>query len=174
MKIGTVELRFSLLSVLVFAVFSFGFFAAAFFGPPEMAAGVRSNLVWIIPVLFMFLAIPLLLNYVSQQEYADLAPYYESEAEPFRIRQVSERSLGRIVKISGVVRAVRFRFLNRPQFVVADRTGEIPVRMFTNPPDGIGSGDAVEVFGQVIRRYIVAGDPVINGVLIRKTGSKKE
>jgi hypothetical protein len=30
--------------------------------------------------------------------------------------------------------------------------------------------DVVEVYGQVIRRYIVTGEPVINCVIIRKTG----
>ena len=71
---------------------------------------------------------------------------------------------------------VRFRFLNRPQFVVADRSGEIAVKMFTSPEKDVKKGDIVEVLGMVIRRYVVTGDPVINCVSIRnvaETGKKR-
>jgi len=51
---------------------------------------------------------------------------------------------------------------------VADRSGEISVKMFTSTDEDVKVNDVVEVIGQVIRRYIVAGDPVINCVSIRK------
>jgi hypothetical protein len=56
----------------------------------------------------------------------------------------------------------------RPQYVVADRSGEISVKMFTNPEEKINVGDVVEVLGLVIKRYIAGGDAVIDGVSIRK------
>ncbi len=40
--------------------------------------------------------------------------------------------------------------------------------MFTSPEEDVKVNDVVEVVGQVIRRYIVTGDPVINCVSIRK------
>jgi hypothetical protein len=45
--------------------------------------------------------------------------------------------------------------------------------MFTSPDEDMKVNDIVEVYGQVIRRYMVTGDPVINCVIIRKiTGHK--
>jgi len=172
MKIGSVDVRISILPVAVFAIFAFGFLFAAIFGPPSVAADVRSNLIWIIPVLLMFLVIPLALNYMSQTQYASLIPVYEAQAKPVRIRMINENMMGKIVRVEGVVEKVRFRFLNRPQFIIADRTGEISAKMFTNPPDEIDKNNVVEVLGMVIRRYIVTGDPVINCVSIRKIDKK--
>jgi hypothetical protein len=40
--------------------------------------------------------------------------------------------------------------------------------MFTSPDEDVKVNDIVEVIGQVIHRYIVTGDPVINCVSIRK------
>jgi hypothetical protein len=66
---------------------------------------------------------------------------------------------------------VRFQFINRPQYVVADRSGEISVKMFTAPMEDVKKGDIVEVLGMVIMRYMVVGDPVVNGVVIRQAGA---
>ncbi len=46
------------------------------------------------------------------------------------------------------------------------------VKMFTTPKEDIKKDDVVEVLGQVIKRYVVVGDPVINAVLIRKKDKK--
>jgi len=169
MKIGSVNVRISILPVAVFAIFSCGFILTFFLGSPSTSAEIVSNLIWIVPALLLFLAIPIALNYMSQSQYASLVPVYESQAKPVRIRMINEAMIGKIVRVEGIVEKIRFRFLNRPQFIVADRTGEIPAKMFTNPPDEIGTHDTVEVLGMVIRRYIVTGEPVINCVSIRKT-----
>ena len=57
MKIGSVDVRIAILPLVVFAVFSFGFLFAAFFGPPDVAAQVKANLIWIIPGLILLLVI---------------------------------------------------------------------------------------------------------------------
>ena len=72
------------------------------------------------------------------------------------------------MRIKGVVERVYFQFLNRPQYLVADRTGEISVKMFTTPTERVQNGDVVEVRGTVVKRYIMTGDAVINCVSIRK------
>ena len=72
------------------------------------------------------------------------------------------------MRIEGVVERVHFQFLNRPQYSVADRSGAISVKMFTSPDEDMKVNDIVEVLGQVIRRYIVTGEPVINCVSIRR------
>jgi uncharacterized protein YdeI (BOF family) len=76
--------------------------------------------------------------------------------------------VGKPVRIEGVVERVYFQFLNRPQYLIADRSGEISVKMFTSTNEEIKVKDIVEVTGQVIKRYVVTGDPVINCISIRK------
>jgi hypothetical protein len=65
-------------------------------------------------------------------------------------------------------------YLNRPQFVVGDKSGEISVKMFTSPQEDIRKGDIVEVIGMVMKRYIMTGEPVINCVSIRKLKPPRE
>jgi RecJ-like exonuclease len=121
----------------------------------------------------MLLLIPIGLNYMSRKQYADLKPVYEAEAKSTRIKLINESMVGKIVRVEGVVERVHFQFLNRPQYIVADRSGAISVKMFTSPDEDVKVNDVVEVLGQVIRRYMVAGDPVINCVSIRKIKKAK-
>jgi len=169
MKIGSVDVRISILPIAAFIVFTFGFILAAFFGPPAMADDVRKSLIWIIPALFLLLIIPAILNYMSRSQYAALEPEYELKAKTVRVRLINESMIGKIVRIEGVVEQAHYQFLNRPQYTVADRSGAISVKMFTTPAEDVKVNDVVEVYGQVIRRYIVTGEPVINCVIIRKT-----
>jgi cytochrome c-type biogenesis protein CcmE len=85
-----------------------------------------------------------------------------------RVKLINPSMIGQPVRIEGVVERVYFQFLNRPQFMVADRSGEISVKMFTSPQEKIREGDVVEVLGLVMKRYVMTGDPVINCVSIRK------
>jgi hypothetical protein len=163
MKIGNVDVKVSLLAIAVFLIFTL-FLIAASLNSPE----VRSQLIWLIPGLFMLLVIPIALNYMSRRQYADLVPVYEEQAKTVRVKLINENMIGRIVRIEGVVERVHLQFLNRPQYSVADRSAAIPVKMFTSPDEAIKVNDNVEVLGQVIRRYIVTGEPVINCVSIRK------
>jgi len=117
-------------------------------------------------MLVLLIVIPLALNYMSQSEYAALEPMYREKARPVRIKMINPAMLGEIVRIEGVVERVYFQFINRPQYLVADRSGEISVKMFTTPREKVKEGDVVEVFGQVMKRYAIAGDPVVNAVSI--------
>jgi hypothetical protein len=167
MKIGNVEVKISLISILVFVFFTIILVFTALYSPE-----IRSNLIWMIPALFMLLVIPVALNYMSRQQYAELEPEYERQAKTVRVKLINEGMVGKIVRIEGVVDRVHFQFLNRPQYSVADRSGAISVKMFTSPDENVKVNDVVEVLGQVIRRYIVTGEPVINCVSIRKKSSK--
>ena len=163
MKIGTVDVKVSIVAIAVFVFFTIFLLIASLYSPE-----VRSQLIWLIPVLFMLLVIPIALNYMSRSEYADLLPHYEVEAKTVRIRLINESMVGKPVRIEGVVERVYFQFLNRPQYLIADRSGAISVKMFTSPDENVKVNDVVEVLGQVIRRYIVTGDPVVNCISIRK------
>src|SRR5665647_501849 len=163
MKIGKVEVKVSIIAIAVFVIFTI-FLLLASLNSPE----VRSQLIWLIPGLFMLLVIPIALNYMSRSEYADITPVYEAQAKTVRIKLINESMVGKPVRVEGVVEKVYFQFLNRPQYLVADRSGSISVKMFTSPDENVKVNDVVEVIGQVIKRYIVTGDPVINCVSIRK------
>jgi hypothetical protein len=163
MKIGNVEVKVSIIAIAVFVIFTI-FLLLASLNSPE----VRSQLIWLIPGLFMLLVIPIALNYMSRSEYADITPVYEAQAKTVRIKLINESMVGKPVRVEGVVEKVYFQFLNRPQYLVADRSGAISVKMFTSPNENVKVNDVVEVIGQVIKRYIVTGDPVINCVSIRK------
>ncbi|MHB8053341.1 MAG: nucleotide-binding protein [Methanoregula sp.] len=167
MKIGNTEVKVSLISIGVFVLLTILLIIASLFSPD-----VRSNLFWLIPCVFMLLVIPVALNYMSRKQYADLAPEYEEQAKTVRVKMINENMIGKIVRINGVVERVHYQFLNRPQYSVADRSGAISVKMFTSPDETIKVNDIVEVLGQVIRRYIVTGEPVINCVSIRKNSAQ--
>jgi hypothetical protein len=168
MKIGTINVRISIIALVVVVVFTILLIWAF------ISSGDRMLLVWGIPAVVLLLVIPLALNYMSQKQYADLVPVYEREARPVRVKMINESMLNQIVRLEGVVEHTYFQFLNRPQYMFADRTGEISVKMFTSPQETIKKGDVVEVLGMVIRRYVVSGEPVVNCVSIRKIDKKIE
>ncbi|TAJ44267.1 nucleotide-binding protein [Methanofollis fontis] len=168
MEIRNVNVRMSALSMAVFAFFSVLIVITV------VLTGELSFLVWAVPTLIVLLIIPLALNYLSQKQYADLLPVYEAESKDYRIKAINATMIGSPVRIRGIVEKAMFRFLNRPQFVVADRSGEISVKMFTTPQEDVKEGDHVEVLGLVIKRYIATGDPVINCVSIRKIDPEKK
>jgi hypothetical protein len=163
MKIGNVEVKVSIVAVAVFVFFTIFLLFASVYSPE-----VRSQLIWMIPALFLLLVIPMALNYMSRSEYNNLEPIYEAEAKTVRIKLINESMVGKPVRIEGVVERVYFQFLNRPQYLVADRSGEISVKMFTSSNEDIKVKDVVEVIGQVIKRYVVTGDPVVNCISIKK------
>jgi hypothetical protein len=163
MKIGNVDVKVSIVAVAVFVFFTIFLLFASLYSPE-----VRSQLIWMIPALFLLLVIPMALNYMSRSEYNNLEPIYDAEAKPVRIKLINESMVGKPVRIQGVVERVYFQFLNRPQYLVADRSGAISVKMFTSSNEEIKVNDVVEVLGQVIKRYVVTGDPVVNCVSIRK------
>jgi hypothetical protein len=163
MKIGEINLRVSIVALAVVVIFSI-FLAYTYF----ITRDIRL-LLWGILTLVLLLAIPVGLNYMSQKEYADIRPQYEREARTIRIKLINLNMIGDPVRIEGIVERVHFQFLNRPQYIVADRSGEISVKMYTQPEEKIKVGDIVEVLGMVMKRYIISGsDAVINGVSIRK------
>ncbi|HON40551.1 MAG TPA: nucleotide-binding protein [Methanoculleus sp.] len=168
MQIGNIKVRVTAITVAVFLFF------IALIAVYVFISGDVHALLWALPAAVMLLLIPMALNYMSQKQYASLVPVYEVEAKNARIREINLNRLGEPVRIKGVVERVYFQFLNRPQYLVADRTGEISVKMFTSPTEDIHEGDLVEVLGTVVKRYILVGDAVINCVSIRKVKKNQQ
>ena len=73
MKIGTVDVKVSIVAVAVFVFFTIFLLYASMYSPE-----VRSQLIWMIPALFMLLVIPMALNYMSRSQYNNLEPIYEA------------------------------------------------------------------------------------------------
>jgi hypothetical protein len=168
MKIGNIRLRASPVNMAVVLIFSiFLIFAYSVSGSPTI-------LIMGIPMILALFLIPILLNYMSQKQYADLLPQYQKDAQAVRIKAINMNMLGKPVRFEGVVEKALFVYLNRPQFVVGDKSGEISVKMFTSPQEDIRKGDIVEVIGMVMKRYIMTGEPVINCVSIRKLKPPRE
>jgi len=65
---------------------------------------------------------------------------------------INESMIGQIVCIRGRVEQAHFPFL------VADRSGQISAKMFTELTDDVNKGGVVEVQGMVKRHYRVIGD----------------
>ncbi len=167
MKIGNIQVKVSVIIMAVVAFFTILLIYAYF------ASGDLNIIMWGIPLLIGMILIPLALNYMSQSSYADVIPAYESEAKKVRIRAINLNMLGDPIRIEGVVERAYFRFLNRPQYLVADKSGAISVKMFTSPKEDVRKGDVVEVLGAVMKRYIVTGDAVVNAVSITKIDREK-
>jgi hypothetical protein len=168
MKIGNITVRISIVALAVVVLFaillSYAYFSS---GDPML-------LLFGIPAVVLLLLIPMGLNYMSQKQYLDLVPEYEREARPVRIKMINQGMMSQVVRFEGVVERTYFQFLNRPQFLIGDRSGEISVKMFTSPQETIKKDDIVEVLGTVIQRYIFTGEPVVNCVSIRKIPKKIE
>jgi cytochrome c-type biogenesis protein CcmE len=168
MKVRDIELRITPVQTGVLLFFAI-FLILAFLSS-------RSTMLLLagIPMLVGLAVIPMILRHMSQSQYLALIPEYEREAQRVRIRAINMNMLGKAVRIEGLVEGVSLGFLDRPQFIVADRSGEIPVKMFTAPQEKIRKGDIVEVLGTVMKRYVLAGtSPMINCVSIRKVAGGK-
>jgi hypothetical protein len=172
MKFSDIEVRITPIQIGVLLFFAI-FLLLAF-----LMSRSTILLIFGIPMVIGLAVIPVLLRHMSQSQYEALVPTYESEAQRVRIKAINLNMLGKPVRIEGVVERVYFSYLDRPQYLVADRSGEISVKMFTAPREQIRVNDVVEVLGTVMKRYILAGeDPVINCVSIRKVSEapgKKE
>ncbi|MEI6840738.1 MAG: nucleotide-binding protein [Methanomicrobiales archaeon] len=168
MKIGNITVRISIVALAVVVLF------AILLSFAYINSGETRLLLFGIPGVLLLLVIPMALNYMSQKQYQELVPEYEKEARPVRIKMINKSMMGQVVRIEGVVERTYFQFLNRPQFLVGDRSGEISVKMFTSPEETIKKDDVVEVLGTIIQRYIFTGEPVVNCVSIRKIPKKIE
>ncbi|MDD1658809.1 MAG: nucleotide-binding protein [Methanomicrobiales archaeon] len=168
MKIRDIELRMTPVQIGVLLFFAL-FLIFAYW-----MSGSTVLLLFGIPMIIGLAVIPILLRHMSQSQYEALLPTYESEAEKVRIKAINMNMIGKPVRVEGVVEQIHFGFLDRPQFVVADRSGEISVKMFTAPKERIRKDDVVEVLGTVMKRYLLVGEsPVINCVSIRKIPGEK-
>jgi hypothetical protein len=163
MKISNIEVRITPLQAVVILFFAI-FLIFSYWVSRSTTIIIFGGL-----MLLGLAIIPMVLRNMSQSQYEALVPTYEAEAQKVRIKAINLNMLGKPVRVEGVVEQIHFGYLDRPQFIIADRSGEISVKMFTSPKEKIQKGDIVDVLGTVMKRYILTGqDAVINCVSISK------
>ena len=125
-----------------------------------------------IPGLILLLVIPMALGWMSRRSYAQAAEKYEGKGRYLKIAKISLGMTGDVVRVSGIVQKISFKWLNRPHFQVKDDTGgEIRVIMFTSPAEEIKVGDEVGVLGIVMKNIFARTTPAISAVSVKKTSN---
>jgi len=168
MRIRNVDVKISVLQLAAVGILTFILLCYI------LLTGDFSIISWGVPSVILLFIIPMALNYISQNQYNDLIPVYEKEAKKVAIKAINIGMKGDPVRVQGVVEAAHFKYLNRPQFIIADRTGSISAKMFTSSKEDINKGDVVEVLGLIIKRYLFTGDAIINCISIRKINKEKK
>ena len=125
-------------------------------------------LLFAIPALLALLLIPMILAWMSRKTLNEAAEQNTPQAKFYKIAKVTQAMTGQAVSISGQVKKISFKWLNRPHFHIEDSTGRIRVIMFTSPAENIQQGDEVEVLGVVIKNIFKRSDPAISAVRVKK------
>lgn len=125
-------------------------------------------LLFAIPALIALLVIPMALAWMSRRTLTKAAELNSSKTRLYKIAQITLAMTGQVVSISGVVKKISFKWLNRPHFHIDDGTGNIRVIMFTAPSENIQQGDNVDILGVVIKNIFDRRNAAISAVQIKK------
>jgi hypothetical protein len=125
-------------------------------------------LIFAIPGLIALLLIPMILAWMSRKTFTQAAEQHSQRARPYKIGKLSLSMTGQAVSITGEVRKISFKWLNRPHFEVHDGTGDVRVIMFTAPSEDIKAGDTVDILGVVIKNIFDRRYAAISAVDIKK------
>jgi hypothetical protein len=121
-----------------------------------------------IPGLILLLVIPMTLSWMSRRSYAQATYKHSKKGKDLKIAKISLEMIGNIVRLSGIVQKISFKWLNRPHFQIKDETGVIRVIMFASPAEEIRVGDNVGVFGIVMKNIFALRTPAISAVSVKK------
>jgi RecJ-like exonuclease len=115
------------------------------------ATGNTFFLWYAIPGLILLLVIPMTLAWMSRKSFTEAHEQSDTKARPCKIGKIAPAMIGDIVRISGEVQKISFKWLNRPHFHIKDATGQIRVIMFTAPANNVVVGDKAEAIGIVMK-----------------------
>lgn len=127
-------------------------------------------LLYAIPGLIMLLVIPMALAWMSRKSFIKSNEQFAPKARVCKIGGIDQKMIGEVVRISGNVQKISFRWLNRPHFHIKDDTADIHVIMFTAPSNKIFVGDTVEAIGVVMKHLLTRNRIVISAVSITRIG----
>jgi len=132
------------------------------------STGDSRFLLYAVPGLILLLVIPMVLAWMSRRSFAQAHEQFESRARAHMIGKIDPAMIGEVVRISGEVRKISFRWLNRPHFHIKDATGQIRVIMFTAPANRVAAGDRVEAIGVVMKYPLIKTRLVISAVSVKR------
>lgn len=93
---------------------------------------------------------------------------FRSKARRYTIEKIDLGMIGDVIRVTGEVEKISFKWLNRPHFHIKENTACIRVIMFTAPANDIHTGDKVEAIGIVMKHLLTRNKPVISAVSIKK------
>ena len=132
------------------------------------STGDSRFLLYAIPGLIMLLIIPMTLAWMSRRSFVQANEQFGSKARACKIGKIDQRMIGDVVRISGEVQEISFRWLNRPHFHIKDETAGIRVIMFTAPSNKIFVGDVVEAVGIVMKHLLTRNRLIISAVSVKR------
>lgn len=162
MKIKGVRIH---ITPLIWCVF--GFFVLLFFAS-FIATKDVAFLYWGLPLCFALLLLPMVSGYSLGSQYKKLLPEYEDAAVPTRIKNINLKSMGKAVRVEGVVQKITGKFLGRPRLTIFDGSGSCIVFRSILLDEPVAIGDNIEAVGMVVKKYAVAGALSVHGVGIWK------
>lgn len=123
-----------------------------------------SFLLTALPMLAVLVAVPLLLNAMNRRQ----ADRVDALAiKKYRVMDLARLKTGTEVRIRGIVEKASFKWLNRPYFLINDKTGVVGVIMFAAPREDIGPGDSIEVVG-TLRAFGLSKEKKLWGIKMNK------
>ena len=132
------------------------------------STGDSRFLLYAVPGLIMLLIIPMSLAWMSRRSFVQANEQFGSKARACKIGKIDQRMIGDVVRISGEVQKISFRWLNRPHFHIKDETAGIRVIMFTAPSNKVLVGDAVEAIGIVMKHLLTRNSLIISAISVKR------
>ncbi len=132
------------------------------------ATGDSRFLLYAVPGLILMLVIPMALAWMSRRSFTQANEQFGPQARSCMIGRITPAQIGEVVRISGEVRKISFRWLNRPHFHMQDDTALIRVIMFTAPTNKVAVGDRVEAVGVVMKYPLTKTRLVISAVSVKR------
>jgi len=132
------------------------------------STGDSRFLLYAIPGLIMLLVIPMALAWMSRRSFVQADEQFSTKARACKIGKIGPAMIGDVVRISGEVQKISFRWLNRPHFHIKDETAQIRVIMFTAPANKVVVGDRVETVGIVMKYPLTKARLVISAVSVKR------
>jgi DNA replicative helicase MCM subunit Mcm2 (Cdc46/Mcm family) len=133
------------------------------------STGDSRFLLYAIPGLVLLLVIPMALAWMSRRTFVQAHDQFHRKARTSKIGKISPAMIGEVVRVSGEVQKISFRWLNRPHFHIKDETAQIRVIMFTAPANKVVVGDRVESIGVVMKYPMTKARLVISAVSVKRT-----
>jgi len=132
------------------------------------STGDSRFLLYAIPGLILLLVIPMALAWMSRRSFVQADERFNKTARACKIGKIDPTMIGDVVRISGEVEKISFRWLNRPHFHIKDTTGHIRVIMFTTPANSVLVGDRVEAVGIIMKYPMTKARLVISAVSVKR------